>query len=84
MNYKNIAQKICFQNFGDRVKYWLVHNEQNLMMRVDERMNISAGASNKEKICAQMDYHMFLAHALAVRACHEIVKDGKSSDFKAS
>ncbi len=32
--------KICFENFGDRVKYWVIHNEQNLMMRVDERMNI--------------------------------------------
>ena len=69
--------KVCFENFGDRVKFWLVHNEQNLMMRVDERMNIAADVSNKEKIRAQMDYHMFIAHALAVRACHETVKDGK-------
>lgn len=69
--------RVCFQNFGDRVKFWLVHNEQNLMMRVDERMNIAADAVNKEKIRAQMDYHMFLAHALAVNACHEIVTGGK-------
>lgn len=26
---------------------------------------------------AQMDYHMSLAHALAVRACHEMVEGGK-------
>ncbi len=25
----------------------------------------------------QMDYHMFLGHALAVNACHELVEGGK-------
>ena len=60
------------------MKYWQVHNEQNLMIRVDERMNITESDPQKaDKIRAQMDYHMFLAHALAVRACHEIVEDGK-------
>lgn len=70
--------KICFEAFGDRVKYWQVHNEQNLMIRVDERMNIYEKDTWKaDKIRAQMDYHMFLAHALAVNACHELVVDGK-------
>lgn len=70
--------KICFESFGGRVKYWQVINEQNLMVRVDERMNISEPDLWKaDKLRAQMDYHMFLAHALAVKACHEIVKDGK-------
>ncbi|MDO4500609.1 MAG: glycoside hydrolase family 1 protein [Erysipelotrichaceae bacterium] len=70
--------KVCFESFGDRVKFWQVHNEQNLMMRVDERMNITEEDEvKKEKIRAQMDYHMFLAHALATNLCHEIIKDGK-------
>ena len=70
--------RVCFEAFGDRVKYWLIHNEQNLMMRVDERMNITeTDTFKKEKIRAQMDYHMFLAHALTVKACHEIVDGGK-------
>lgn len=30
-----------------------------------------------DKLRAQMDYHMFLAHALTTKACHEMVKDGK-------
>lgn len=71
--------KICFEHFGDRVKYWQIINEQNLMIRVDERMNINEKDSWKaDRLRAQMDYHMFLAHALAMRACHEIVKDGKA------
>lgn len=70
--------KICFEAFGDKVKYWQVHNEQNLMIRVDERMNISEETLLRaDKVRAQMDYHMCLAHALAIRACHEIVTDGK-------
>lgn len=70
--------KTCFKAFGDRVKYWQVHNEQNLMIRVDERMNIyEEDAWKADKIRAQMDYHMFLAHALAVNACHDLVKNGK-------
>ena len=70
--------KVCFKHFGDRVKYWQPHNEQNLMMRVKERMNIYETDPYKiEKIRAQMDYHMCLAHALAIRACHEMVEEGK-------
>ena len=70
--------KVCFEHFGDRVKYWQPHNEQNLMMRVKERMNIYETDPYKvEKMRAQMDYHMCLAHALATRACHEMVEGGK-------
>lgn len=70
--------RICFEAFGDRVKIWQVHNEQNLMIRVNNRMNIYEEDDYKaDKMRAQMDYHMFLAHALAVNACHELVKDGK-------
>ena len=65
--------RICFARYGNRVKYWQVHNEQNLMIRVDERMNIRAEDPwEADRQRAQMDYHMFLAHALAVRACREL------------
>ena len=70
--------RVCFEAFGDRVKYWQVTNEQNLMIRVDERMNINEpDAWKADKMRAQMDYHMFLAHALATKACHELVEGGR-------
>lgn len=70
--------KVCFEAFGDRAINWQVHNEQNLMVRVDERVNITAKDSwEADRQRAQMDYHMFLAHALAVKACHSIIPKGK-------
>lgn len=70
--------RICFEHFGDRVTYWQTINEQNLMVRVDERMNISvADPLEADRLRAQMDYHMFLGHARATVACHELVRGGK-------
>lgn len=70
--------KLCFRRFGDRVKHWQVHNEQNLMVRVDERVNIHTKDKwEADRQRAQMDYHMFLAHALAVKDFRSLVPDGK-------
>lgn len=71
--------KICFKEFGDRVKYWQPHNEQNLIVRVNERINIydENDEYKIDKMRAQMDYNMCLAHALAVNACHEMIPGSK-------
>ncbi|HBG7379750.1 TPA: glycoside hydrolase family 1 protein [Clostridioides difficile] len=71
--------KICFKNFGDRVKYWQPHNEHNLIVRVEERINIydETDSWKIDKMRAQMDYNLCLAHALAVNACHEMIKESK-------
>lgn len=67
----------CFKSFGDRVKYWQTINEQNLMVRVNNRMNIYTDDElEADRMRAQMDYHMFLGHALACKACHELVDAG--------
>lgn len=75
--FQRYAQ-VCYQAFGNRVKDWQVNNEQNLMIRVNERMNMyHVKPENAEKVRAQMDYHMFVAHALATTDCHKMVDGGK-------
>lgn len=71
--------KVCFEHFGDRVKYWQPHNEQNLIVRVEERINIynETDPWKVDKMRAQMDYNLCLAHALAVNACHEMIEGSK-------
>ncbi|MCC0764101.1 glycoside hydrolase family 1 protein [Clostridioides sp. ES-S-0006-03] len=71
--------KVCFEHFGDRVKYWQPHNEQNLIVRVEERINIynETDPWKIDKMRAQMDYNLCLAHALAVNACHEMIEGSK-------
>lgn len=75
--YERFA-RMCFERFGDRVRFWQTINEQNLMVRVDERMNIYVDDElEADRLRAQMDYHMFLGSALATAACHELVRGGK-------
>lgn len=75
--FRRYAQT-CFEAFGDRVKNWQINNEQNLMIRVDERMNLYDVAKDQiEKVRAQMDYHMFVAHAYVTNDCHQMVKDSQ-------
>ena len=75
--FRRYAQ-ICFKEFGDRVKNWQVFNEQNLMVRVDERMNMyHIEGKNKERVRAQMDYNMFVASAYAMEDCHKLIPNSK-------
>ncbi|ORF46829.1 glycoside hydrolase family 1 protein [Gilliamella apicola] len=75
--FRRYAQ-ICYKAFGDRVKHWQINNEQNLMIRVNERMNMyQVAPEDIEKVRAQMDYHMFVAHAMATNDCHALISDSK-------
>lgn len=71
--------KVCFEEFKNKVKYWQPHNEHNLIVRVEERINIydETDKYKIDKMRAQMDYNLCLAHALAVNACHEIIPGAK-------
>ena len=66
-----------FRRYKDKVKYWLTFNEINNIRRVAG----AAGAlffkegENEVELTYQAAHNMFVAHALAVKLCHEIIPD---------
>ena len=67
--------RILFENFGDRVKYWLTINEQNVMINHPSAMNPGRLPSKKELY--QQCHNMFIASAKATLLCHEMIENGK-------
>lgn len=67
--------KILFENYGDRVKYWLTINEQNCMINHPNAMNPGKVPSKKELY--QQCHNMFVAGAKATLLCHEMCKNAK-------
>ena len=70
--------EICFREFGSRIKYWLTINEQNLMIRKEGLIRINeTDPVKKEKLRHQMNHHMFLANARAIKLCHKLCPNAK-------
>ncbi|MDW6002474.1 glycoside hydrolase family 1 protein [Vibrio mangrovi] len=70
--------KTLFEAFGDRVKYWLTINEQNMMiLHGDAIGTLHVAAENPMKDLYQQNHHMLLAQAKAMVACHEMLPQAK-------
>lgn len=72
--------KVLFEHYGDRVKYWLTINEQNMLTLcgpVIGTLTIPEGTSNVLKETYQQNHHMLVAQAKAMALCHEMLPEAK-------
>jgi Glycosyl hydrolase family 1. len=75
--YENYA-KTLFKYFGDRVRYWLTINEQNMMILYGSAIGIvNPNVENPQKELYQQNHHMLLAQAKAINLCHEMCPNAR-------
>ena len=63
--------KVCFREYGKKVKYFLTINEQNMMVLYQGHMY------GDEKDVWKANHHMLVAQAQAMIECHQICPEAK-------
>jgi 6-phospho-beta-glucosidase len=70
--------KVLFENFGDKVKYWLTINEQNMMILHGAAIGtVDKNVENIDKELYKQNHHMMLAQAQTMKLCHDMCPNGK-------
>lgn len=68
--------RILFEEYGEKVKYWLTINEQNMMILVGEAIGTVKPGSPKSALY-QANHHMLVAQAKAMVLCHQMLPEAK-------
>ena len=70
--------KILFDRFGNKVKYWITLNEQNVFTSLGWLTAMHPpGKFDDEKTFYQVNHHAFMAHAQTVLLFKKMVPNGK-------
>lgn len=65
--------RILVHEFGDKVRYWLTINEQNVMIMFPGALGLEASAGSDPGAARyQQNHHMLVAQARAMLAVHEL------------
>lgn len=65
-----------FEHFGDRVKHWIIMNEQNVFTGLGWQAGMHPpGKIDEEKLFYQVNHHAFMAHAKSVLALKKLYPD---------
>lgn len=67
----------CYKAFGDRVKYWVSLNEQNIFIGLGYMQALHPPGVSDKKRMLQANHIAFLANARAIVSFREHVKEGK-------
>lgn len=66
-----------YKAFGDRVKYWVSLNEQNVFTRLGYQTAMHPPGVKDDKLFYQVNHHASLANAAAIKAFRSYVPNGK-------
>lgn len=72
--------RVLFENFGDRIRYWLTINEQNMLTLAGPTIGslyMPEGCANPMKEIYQQNHHQLVAQAKAMALCHELLPEAK-------
>ena len=64
---------MLFEEYGDRVKYWLTINEQDHVIRIPKRMGLTGKEPDYDRLRYQANHNMCVASARAFKLCHEML-----------
>ena len=75
-DFKNYSITL-YKAFGDRVKYWVSLNEQNIFTRLGYQAAMHPPGVKDNKLFYQVNHHASLANATAIKEFRKYVPDGK-------